>query len=658
MTRHVIAVLALAMLTACSSLETRESAGDWISDRLPTAKQRQVDADEQPVSPGNTSPTPGTSTEPVADIEVLQRGGSARMLGPERAQKGENGSPKSLRLDFVNADIRDVVRTVLGDMLGRSFTIGEQVNGAITLRSADLLSEQEALSLLGDVPRVKGYDIAEVGSVLVVSPRNARTQAAAKFEGADNIHVVSLYHLAAPTALELLQPLIGDQVALRPVSGRNGLLIAGSKRDLDYVLDLVSVLDVEQLRDKAIAIMNPRYASAVDVSQELELVFQGVGGQGFQPIRFSPLKRLNAVLVIAETQALLQQATTWMRKLDRSDSRGERSLRIYAVQNGRATDLAKVLSDLFASGSGSSPVTDASSQGAFQPRITADDRNNVLLVFANAAEMRSLQSALDKLDVPALQVLIEAVVAEVVLTDDLRYGVQWFFEEGDFSFTLSNQNTGAVANLFPGFSTLLSGSDIRATLSALENITEVRVVSSPRMMVVNNQTARLQVGDQVPIATQSAVERTDATSPIVNTIQFRDTGVILEVTPRVNQSGVVQLDIVQEISDVTATTTSDIDSPTIQQRKFSSSVSVSDGETIALGGLIRDRAEEGSSGVPVLSQIPVLGSLFGTDTRNQRRTEILVMITPRVVQSLDEIREVTNALRQELLRGALGPAQE
>ena len=636
------------ILAACATPGENQGSDDWLRERLSpevrSPSELETSNPMQPIIGADVSDD--QSRTPT--VEILQQG-APRSFGA-RPENGRSGGSGSFRFDFVGADLLDVIRAVLGDMLGRSYAVDESVRGTITLQSADLVSGEEALSILTDVLEARGFEIADGGATLQVRPIPSRSGGARRVGIEDNTRFVKLYHISASEALAVLQPLVSDRVTLRVMAEQNLILVSGGNRDIEHVLELTSVLDVEVLSGKAVAILNPRFASAGEIAKELQSIFESANSQqGYRAVRISPIQRLNAVLVIAETQDLVQQAATWMRRLDRADNKGERQLNVYAVQNGRATDVAEVLGKLFGSSGDGAALAGGPPGENFRPRITADDRNNVLLVFATQAEMRVLQSALQKLDVPALQVLIEAVVAEVLLTDELRYGVQWFFEDGNFSTTLSTQNSGAVAGLFPGFSALLAGSDIRATLNALESITEVQVVSSPRMMVVNNETARLQVGDEVPIATQSAVERTDATAPIVNTIQFRDTGVILEVTPRVNQSGMVQLDITQEISDVTATTTSDIDSPTIQQRKFTSSVSVADGETIALGGLIRDRQQVGRSGIPVLSDVPLLGNLFSSNSNNSRRTEILVLITPRVVQSMDDVRAVTNALRREIL---------
>ncbi|HEX5516909.1 MAG TPA: type II secretion system protein GspD, partial [Pseudolabrys sp.] len=200
-----------------------------------------------------------------------------------------------------------------------------------------------------------------------------------------------------------------------------------------------------------------------------------------------------------------------------------------------------------------------------------------------------------------------------------------------------------------------SSANAQVVLNALSQITDVKVISSPQLMVLNNETARLQVGDQVPIATQEVQSVANSDAPIVNSIEYRDTGVILNVSPRVNSGGLVVLDIVQEVSDVVPTTTSDLNSPTIQQRRVKSTVAVQSGESVALGGLIRDSNSKGVTGLPVLSEIPVLGNLFKTTDNTQRRTELLILLTPRVVANRKDAREITEELRSRVR--ALAPLE-
>jgi general secretion pathway protein D len=186
-------------------------------------------------------------------------------------------------------------------------------------------------------------------------------------------------------------------------------------------------------------------------------------------------------------------------------------------------------------------------------------------------------------------------------------------------------------------------------VNALDNVTDVRVISAPKLLTLDNKTATLQVGDQVPIITQSATGVRDANDPtIVNSVQFRDTGIVLKVTPRIGKSGTVFVDVDQEVSSAIPTTTSGIDSPTIQQRKLSNSVAVQDGDSIALGGLIRQSETVGEGGVPLLKDVPLLGKLFSTTSETSDRTELLIFLKPRIIRSPAAAREITDSLRKGL----------
>jgi general secretion pathway protein D len=305
-------------------------------------------------------------------------------------------------------------------------------------------------------------------------------------------------------------------------------------------------------------------------------------------------------------------------------------------------------------------------------RIVADVRNNALVMYATPAEYETMLAALKRLDIVPLQVLIEATIAEVTLNNDLKYGLEWFFSAGGskFVFTPNATSTNAptpnlLTSTFPGFSYILSQSNARVVLNALSQITDVKVISSPSLMVLDNEPARLQVGDQVPLAVRTSIstEVSTTTAPIVADIEYRDTGVILDIIPRVNAGGLVVLDIIQEVSNVSptvvnaaTTTTTQATTPTISQRRIASTVAINSGDTVALGGLIQDSATKAVSGIPVLSDIPVLGNLFKTTDNANVRTELLVLLTPRVVRDRTDARLLTDQLRQRL-RG-LAPLSE
>jgi general secretion pathway protein D len=240
----------------------------------------------------------------------------------------------------------------------------------------------------------------------------------------------------------------------------------------------------------------------------------------------------------------------------------------------------------------------------------------------------------------------------------LKYGVEWFFKNADHSFKLSK--SGTISNFFPGFAFRYTVPDVDVALSALGAVTDVKVIFSQKLMTLNNKMAMLQVGDQVPIITQTATGVRDATDlTVVNSVQLRDTGILLRVTPRIGKSGTVFVDVRQEVSNAITTETSDINSPTIQQRKIANTIAVQDGDSIVLGGLIRDSTSYSDSGVPILKDVPVLGKLFGTTTRDDDRTELLVFLRPRILRSPAAAREMTEELRNGFrgLGDLLAPAR-
>jgi general secretion pathway protein D len=281
-------------------------------------------------------------------------------------------------------------------------------------------------------------------------------------------------------------------------------------------------------------------------------------------------------------------------------------------------------------------------------RIIADDSRNALIIQATRQQYRRIENALRQLDIQPLQVLIEATIAEVTLNDQLQYGLQWFFNSGNFQALLSRSNAPIPQAELPGFAAIFNTANTRVILSALEAVTDVRVLSSPQVLALTNQPALLQVGDSVPVPVQQAVSVLETDAPIVNSIQYVDTGVTLQVIPRVNEGGMVRLEIEQNVSEATQTNSSGLDAPTIAQRRINSTVVVKNGETIGLGGLIRDSASAGRDGLPYLSGLPVIGPLFGTRTTDLRRTELLILLRPRIVQTPQDARDMTNELRSKM----------
>ena len=601
-------------------------------------------------------------------------------------------------LNFADADVREVARSVLGDILAVNFTIDPAVTGRVTIQTsqpierADLLPTLETLLRSNGAALLREGDLYKVvsladrsGTTVPLRPGGATDAGEAGF----GIQVVPLRHIAASEMAEILALFAPEGSLLKADDARNLLILSGTRADRAALLDAVGLFDVDSFKGMSFGLFPLDNANAETLVNDLRAIFVESGyAPSHELLRFVPVARLNAVIAISPRASYLEQAQAWIERLDQGIDGVSERLHVYAVQNVRAGELAEVLNEVFdgAGPSGpsqapASPIVPVSlrseppaGEGDAEPlpageaalsssdagegislggrgdvKVIADESTNSLLVLATPQTYRMVEQAIRKLDIVPLQVLVEATIAEVTLNDALRYGVQWFFDSGDSEFTLSEFAGGAATPVFPGFSYLFQMTqDVRVVLNALSNVTDVNIISSPQLMVLDNQTAELQVGDEVPIATQSAVSVADPQAPIVNSIEFRDTGVILRVTPRVNAGGLVVMEIEQEVSSVVNTTTSGIDSPTIQQRRITSSVAIQGGQTVALGGLISESRERGSSGVPLLSEIPVLGALFGRKVDNEVRTELLVLITPRVVANQVDAREVTEELRARL----------
>lgn len=300
-------------------------------------------------------------------------------------------------------------------------------------------------------------------------------------------------------------------------------------------------------------------------------------------------------------------------------------------------------------------------------RILPSAQNNAVLIYGTPQEEDTVIAMLRKVDILPLQVLVDATIAEVTLNDQLQYGTQFFFKAGGINAILNtavgplgNPAATVLGTAFPGF--FIGGKGLGGAplaISALQAVTTVRVLSSPQLVVVDNQPARLQVGALVPYLTGSSQSTLAANAPVINSINYQPTGVIMQVTPRVNSGGLVTLDISQEVSDVDTTTpkASGIDSPTFQQRNVTTRVVVQDGQTVGIAGLIRDNIGRSNEGIPWLKDIPVLGFLAGTQNNQRSRTELLILLTPHVMRDQRETRALTDDMREGLRDAAATPGE-
>ena len=617
------------------------------------------------------------------------------------AQLGRTGRGNYV-VKLAAVPVADAVQQVLGDTLGLSYVIEGEVAGTISVDTSRPVDQRTLLEMLSGALAGNGAALINEGGFYRVTTAEAALTSTSRTVGygaklsdlkvGPGVQVVPLRYISATEMEKILKPIAPEGAIARVDTARNLLILKSDSRSVASLLEMVDLFDVDYMAGMSFALLPVKNTSANGLVAELDQLFGSASGTPMAGlVRFIPIERLNAVMAISPQPQQLEQVQTWMERLDRSGRLSDQSFHVVPLQNRAAKEVAELLQRTLsenpqdqtntsnptgnvrpdmtpvvtetsaqgdaantttspASGStlNRTPTTTVASTTGKPIRISADDGNNSLLILSTPEEFQLLEQVVNVLDVPPNQVMLEATIAEVTLNDDLAYGINWFLESGEFNLTFSGADNGAVAPTFPGFSVLFSGKDGRAALSAVASITNVKVLSSPSLMVLDNRTATLQVGDQVPIVTQTSASTIDANAPIVNQVQMRDTGVILKVTPRVNDGGRVSLDIEQEVSDVTQTKTSGIDSPTIQQRKIKTSVAVDNGSTIALGGLIRDRVTDGATKIPLLGDIPGLGELFRTNTKRNERTELVVLITPRVVSGTGDAEMVTRELREKM----------
>ncbi|AWT13302.1 type II secretion system secretin GspD [Stenotrophomonas maltophilia] len=628
--------------------------------------------------------------------------------------------------NFEGESVHAVVKAILGDMLGQNYVIAPGVQGTVTLATPKPVSPAQALNLLEMVLGWNNarmvysggrYNIVAADQALAgtVAPSTAPAASARGFE----VRVIPLQFISATEMKKVLEPYARPNAIVNVDSGRNVITLGGTRAELENYMRTVEIFDVDWLSGMSVGVFPIQSGKAEQVAADLEKVF---GEESKTPsagmFRFLPLENANAVLVITPQVRYLDQIQQWLDRIDTAG--GSARLFSYELRYIKARDLAERLSEAFASSGnrgGSSPASlapgampsqlgsdgdrgmDSNNSSNFgstsgsgssgtgngsmnlpqrqsgnvsvslevegdRVGVSAVEETNTLLVRSTPQAWRSIREVIEKLDVMPLQVHIEAQVAEVALEGDLKYGVNWFFDNAVAGRALTGALSGVTlpaaaggswssfagaATAGEGLGWAFTGHNGAAVVSALDKVTDVRLLQTPSVFVRNNAEATLNVGDKVPINTTTV--NTGIGAGTYSSVQYIDTGVILKVRPRVTRDGTVFLDIVQEVSSASnvpdnCNPTERNCNPRISTKKLSTEAAVQSGDTIMLAGLITDTATDGSSGIPGLSRIPVVGALFGQKSRTSRRSEVIVLLTPSIVRNGQEARTLTDEYSQ------------
>jgi general secretion pathway protein D len=650
---------------------------------------------------------------------AYSNGSGSTVTGNGRNQGNAGGG--SVTLDFADTDIREVAAQILGNSLHVNYTIDPSVHGTATLRTVVPLSTAQLIPILQSLLAENQATLVENGGVYRVLPV-AQALGVAGGPGTAGGTMVPLHYVSAEGLAKALQPYAQGGAKVVAVPDSNALVISGEPAQRDALVDLVRAFDVDELAGQSYALLPVQDGSAQELSDARRAfaVIQRGQRQTMRTWHVYYLQNSTA----NDVAYVLQQAFTPANVTAQPTAHGQGQSSSIGIGSGSSSGGSSSGSGIGSIGGGSSTssstgssgsstgglgssfggsTTGSGGQGAPAPassstpggnpllggisnsgggggevptnamRIIPNPDNNAVLVYATGQEEDTVEAMLHKIDILPLQVRIDVIIAEVTLNDSLQYGTQFYLRHHSINAGLSNASNGGTfvsaatallalpATQLPSFVFNAAGKDGDLVIQALQGITTVKVLSSPDLLVLDNETAQLEVGDVVPYQTGSLTAAAGTGLATSTSVSYQQTGVLTKVTPRVNSGGLVTLDIAQEVSGVlptsgtTETSGSTINSPTFTERAVQSRVVVQDGQTVGLAGLITDQDSRGNSGLPWLKDIPVLGLIAGTQTNQRTRTELLVLLTPHVLHDQRDARALTEELREQLPRAAVVP---
>lgn len=631
---------------------------------------------------------------------------NAKPYEPKRPRSVDKGN---ITLNFEGQDIRQVISSIMTNMLKLNYTISPAVQGQVSLQTSRPIANADLLPLLETMLKENGHVMLKDGDMYRIMPLANASQNARPRVGkiktqktGYQVRIVPLKYVSAVEMQKRLAPYVPAGGLLEVDTARNTVTIAGIGSELARMQTIIETFDVDWLRGKAVGLYRLKNVKVADVMPELQGIFGEGGNTPFAGMfQFIPMERNNSIMVITSQESYLYDAKRWLERLDVSNQGEAERLYVYRVQNGRAEHIAGVLSGIFSGGGDSSapafndsenfrdvsvaPGLDLATTGAQngvspekvaipKPRssgggtvitgatatISADEENNSLVIKATPSNYDLVLQALRQIDVPKLQVMVEVVIAEVILTDSLEYGFKFWLQEQNQTGTnqgFSSNGPGAakIGEIFddkgnvksgqsaPGFNYTLANmaGKINAQITALASKNMAKLISTPYLFVVDNETASMNVGEKISINTG---QTTNSSGNTTSSNEYIDTGVQVNITPRVNAGGVVRMDISQVVSRTTGSGAN----PNIINRSIDSSVITRDGQTIALGGLIQQVGDVGRSGLPLLGDLPFVGSLFRSTVDKSTRTELIMLITPHVSRNSAQTLDISREFRAKM----------
>lgn len=662
----------------------------------------QTDASSKESATQSAPPVTSAPAQTQPPVDVQQSGPQKETVPPPTTPKtvdvpaGQTPpqGTSGIALNLENADLYQVLR-IIGTELKINYIVDPGVKGTVNINTTGAVSRADLFTLLQTILQINGATIVRGEGYYHIIPLSEAKGAPLPLEYAKGGGVISpesgmslevfpMKFVSAAEMGKILTPFLSTAGQLVVQEQGNILLVAETTPKLQQFKDIIDTFDSPVFSRERVKLFPIANNVAKNVLVELQTVFSGYGlSTQASAIRFVALDRLNAILAISPSPEVFDEVDNWIHKLDQpSQQVGIRNF-VYKVQNAKASDLRDVLVELYggqiikagAAANQQQPTNPTATTATPQPsgtpgatdsnagtaarvqgelRILSDDKNNALIVQASPHDYEILETTIRELDILPRQVLIDAKIYEVDLTGALSMGISAYLDRLSALpgptplITNASEASGTVS--FSTFSILSSTRAVQAFLTATENSTRVRTLSAPSILVTDNTNARIQVGSEVPVPTGSSLTpvQSNGSSIFAQTIQYLDTGIILTVTPRVNASGIVTLNIAQEVSGAVPNTTSDIVAPVVNKTAFQTTVILKDGQPLALGGIIETSDNYTRSRIPIIGDIPGLGTIFGSTSKNTSRKELVLLITPHVVQDIQQGTAASDEFLQQM----------
>jgi general secretion pathway protein D len=620
--------------------------------------------------------------------------GNLRPIAPQAVASEEAGN---LSVSFDQMALPTFIQAVYGNILKVNYSIDPAVSARtelITFRTPKPLSAAKISEITGQLLKSYGVAVQDFGGVLRMVAdtntsstlplvRRGRAQPGVPLPLRPIFHYVETEAVRPQNFLPTLKSILGTKVNIE-VDGAGGMLVSGQPDDVSVALELIQVFDQPGLRSQNTTRVVPRYWGADEFSRRLSEVLRsegyGVGNQpnSGEPISVISIAPVNSVLIFSTSKEVLAHVLDWVQELDQLPTvQAGSAYFTYPVKNADAQELAKALNDLI-SGTAAASATGApaggtpagsaaatTSSASRGKRVVVNNATNSLIFQGGSQEdYRQWLSLLVQLDKPVKSALIDVLVAEVALTDNSDLGFAWRLGQlgsGAQAISLSGTTYNVQASgAGLAINALLGGNALRTlAINALAGNSDSRIMSNPKVMTRNGESATISVGADVPIVTSQAVAQTSgtfasSTTTVPQTVQYRNTGVILRVRPIIHAGDRIDVEISQEVSGAVLTTTGVTSSPTINRRSIETKLTLRDGATVMLGGIISDDNTDSDSGLPGLKDIPVLGNLFKSSSRSRARKELVILITPYILNDSNDAEAATDSFNNSLGQWADG----